>query len=460
MNAARSARPDLVQGPIGRTLMLFALPTLASNVLQSLNASVNAIWIGKYLGEAALTASANANIVLFFLLGVVFGIAMATGILVGHNIGAQDIQQAKRVVGTSAAFFALISVGVAVLGFLFAPALLAAMQTPADALPFAISYLRIIFIATPAMFIYQYVMMALRGAGDAKTPFIFMLYSVGLDIVLNPLFIFGWGPVPAMGIAGSATATLVAQSATLIMLVLHLYRHQHILCIHREERHYFRPDPAILRMLVTRGIPMGLQMIVVSSSMIGMFTLVNRYGSETAAAFGSIMQLWTYIQMPAFAVGTAVTAMVAQNVGAGRWDRVSRIAWAGMGFNLLLTGIPVLIVYAFNRAAVSLFLPPDGLAIDIAAHANFVTLWSFVVFGVTFVLLAVPRATGAVIGPLVILGVALWAVRFPFAVLFADRLGVDAVWWSFPVGTFAMLVLAGIYYRMGTWKNAGLTRAG
>jgi putative MATE family efflux protein len=449
----RPARPNLVHGPIGRTLLLFTLPTLASNVLQSLNASVNAIWIGKYLGEAALTASANANIVLFFLLGVVFGIAMATGILIGHSIGADNTDQAKRVVGSSAAFFALLSSVVAVLGFLFAPYLLAAMQTPADAMPFAISYLRIIFVATPAMFIYQYIMMALRGAGDAKTPFIYMLWSVGLDIALNPLFIFGWGPIPALGIAGSATATLVAQTSTLIMLVLHLYRHKHVLCIHRDEVHYLKPDPVILKALVLRGIPMGLQMTVVSSSMIGMFALVNRFGSQTSAAFGAILQLWTYIQMPAFAVGTAVTAMVAQNVGAGRWDRVSRIAWSGMGFNLLLTGIPVLFVYAFNRAAVSLFLPPDGMAIDIAAHANLVTLWSFIVFGVTFVLLSVPRATGAVMGPLLILAVALWVIRFPFALLLTDRLQVDALWWSFPVGTLAMLILTAGYYWLGNWKG-------
>lgn len=458
MSAAPHKRPNLVQGPIGRTLLLFALPTLASNVLQSLNASVNAIWIGKYLGEAALTASANANIVLFFLLGVVFGIAMATGILIGQSVGADNVDQAKRVVGTSAAFFALLSTAVGAFGFLFAPYLLAAMQTPADAMPYAISYLRIIFVATPAMFIYQYVMMALRGAGDARTPFIFMLSSVGLDIVLNPIFIFGWGPIPAMGIAGSATATLVAQTLTLVLLVLHLYRHRHVLCIHREERHYLRPDPKILKALVARGIPMGLQMTVVSSSMIGMFALVNRFGSQTAAAFGSILQLWTYIQMPAFAVGTAVTAMVAQNVGAGRWDRVSRIAWAGMGFNLLLTGIPVVIVYAFNRAAVSLFLPPDGMAIDIAAHANLVTLWSFIVFGVTFVLLSVPRATGAVLGPLVIMTISLWVIRFPFAWLLTDRLQVDALWWSFPVGTVAMLLLAAAYYRFGDWKSVQLLR--
>jgi putative MATE family efflux protein len=458
MAQAATTPPNLVQGPIGRTLMLFALPTLASNVLQSLNASVNTIWIGKFLGEAALTASANANILLFFMLGIVFGIAMAAGILIGQSIGAEDVDQAKRVVGTSAAFFALLSTTVAVLGFFFAPTLLFAMQTPADALPFAVSYLRIIFIATPAMFVYQYVMMALRGAGDAKTPFIFMLWSVGLDIVLNPLFIFGLGPVPAMGIAGSATATLVAQTSTLVLLILHLYRKRNVLCIHREERHYLKPDPVILKALIARGIPMGLQMMVVSSSMIGMFTLVNRFGSETAAAFGAILQLWTYIQMPAFAVGTAVTAMVAQNVGAGRWDRVPRIAWAGIGFNLLLTGIPVIIVYSFNRAAVSLFLPPGGLAVDLAAHANIVTLWSFIAFGVAFVLLSVPRATGAVIGPLVILGVSLWLVRFPFAQVFMDGMGADAIWWSFPVGTFAMLALSYAYYALGTWRKTKMIR--
>ncbi|HEX7111186.1 MAG TPA: MATE family efflux transporter, partial [Mizugakiibacter sp.] len=151
MNAPAS-RHQLTSGPVGRTLLLFALPVLAGNVLQSLNVSVNAIWIGHFLGEAALTAASNANIVLFFLLGVVFGVAMAATILVGQCVGAGDWDRAKRVVGTSAAFFATISLAVALAGFALAPQVLGWMRTPVDAQPYAIAYLRIIFLALPFMY--------------------------------------------------------------------------------------------------------------------------------------------------------------------------------------------------------------------------------------------------------------------------------------------------------------------
>jgi putative MATE family efflux protein len=255
----------LTDGPIARGLFFFTLPILASNVLQSLNGSVNAIWVGHYLGEAALTATSNANTILFFLISLVFGVGMAAAILIGQSIGAKNMDQAKRVVGNGAAFFVIGSIAIALTGGLFTGPLLGFMQTPADALPFAVSYLRIIFVGVPFLFLYTFVMMVLRGAGDSKTPFYFLLLSVGLDVVLNPLLIFGVGPFPKMDIAGSATATLIAQVVSLVALLVHLHRKRHPLFLHADERRYLRPDRAILTALVKKGLPMGLQMIVLSA---------------------------------------------------------------------------------------------------------------------------------------------------------------------------------------------------
>ncbi|MEP6897277.1 MAG: MATE family efflux transporter, partial [Rhodanobacter sp.] len=154
--------PLLTEGPIARTLLLFALPILGSTVLQSLNASVNAMWIGHYLGEAALTATSNATLILFLLLSAVFGVSMACTILVGQSLGARDVTEAKRVVGTGVIFFTAISVGMAVAGFFGTPWMLRVMGTPADALPYAIAYLRIIFVALPSMYFYSFLMMTLR----------------------------------------------------------------------------------------------------------------------------------------------------------------------------------------------------------------------------------------------------------------------------------------------------------
>lgn len=228
-------KPDarLTTGPIGRTLLLFSLPVLGSNILQSLNASINSVWVGRFLGEAALTATSNANIILFFLLGVVFGISMANTIMIGQAVGARDVDQARRVVGTSTTFFVALSVLASALGYFYTADILAAMRTPPDAAPLAVAYLRIIFLALPFMYFYNFVMMTLRGAGDSRTPFWFMLLSVVLDVVLNPVLIFGVGPIPAMGIAGSALATLIAQLASLAAMMALLYRRRHFLLLHR-----------------------------------------------------------------------------------------------------------------------------------------------------------------------------------------------------------------------------------
>lgn len=452
--APRPARPDLVNGPIARTLLMFALPVLGSNILQSLNASVNAIWIGHYLGEAALSAASNANIILFFLLGVVFGISMATTILVGQAVGGRDLDRARRIVGTGATFFATISILAAIAGYVFTPHILALMHTPSDAAPYAIAYLRIIFIALPMMYFYNFMMMTLRGAGDSRTPFWFMLLSVGLDIALNPLLIFGLGPIPAMGIAGSALATLIAQSGTLLLMIAYLYRRKHFLALHRNELIYLIPDTAILRALVTKGLPMGLQMLVISSSALVMISLVNSYGSQVTAGFGVTSQLWTYVQMPALALGASVSSMAAQNIGAGRWDRVSRIATIGVGYNFLLTGALVGLLYLFDHAALGLFLPKEGAAMTVARHINDIVAWSFILFGVTMVLFGVVRSTGAVMAPLATLFIAIWLVRLPFATWLAPVYGADAIWWSFPLGSVVLIVLTLAYYRYGGWRDA------
>lgn len=451
-------RGALTEGPIASTLFFFTLPILYGNVLQSLNGSVNAVWIGHYLGEAALTAAANSAAILFFLIATVMGLGMAATILVGQSLGAKDLDRARRVVGTSFTFFVGLSLLVALAGWLSSAHLMHLMRTPPDALPLAVAYLRVIFLALPFQFTYIFVMMILRGAGDTKTPFRFQLLSVGLDIALNPLLIFGWGVVPALGIAGSAVATLLAQSISLAGLLAWLYHKRHFLCLRAGEAHYLRPDRAILKAMVVKGIPMGLQMAVVSLSMIAMISLVNRFGSQTSAAYGACLQLWNYVQMPALAVGMAVSSMAAQNIGARRLDRVQRIAVVGVAFNFLMTGALVSAIYLFQKHALGLFLPAhsdeQAGVLAIAVHIDTLVAWTFVMLGVTFVLSSVMRAAGAVMAPLIILFIALWCIRLPLAATLMTRWGADALWWSFGIGSFCGMTMSLLYYRYGPWRRA------
>lgn len=445
---------SLTSGSIPKTLFAFALPILAGNLLQSINGSINAVWIGKFLGAAALTGANNANIVMFLLLGSVFGITMASTILIAQSVGAQKLDEAKRVTGSSATFFVALSLLVASAGFFASPAILRWMGTPEDALRYGTEYLRVMFVAIPASYAFFFVNGALRGAGDSKTPFKFLLLSVALDIALNPVFIFGFGPLPALGIAGSALATLVSQTTALLALVVHIYRQRNPLAIHIDEWHLFRVDWSIVRSIVLKGIPMGLQMIVLASSMLLFLRVVNRFGSDTAAAFAADMQIWNYVQMPALALGAAVSSMAAQNIGAGRWDRVASTARVGVAFNFLLTGIPVVLLYLTEGYAISIFLPAQSPSIDIAIHVNHIVLWSFPLFGVTMVLSGVVRAAGAVMAPLVILMIALLVVRAPLAEFGIDRWGADGVWWSFSISALVAASLSVAYYLNGSWRSA------
>jgi putative MATE family efflux protein len=445
---------SLTEGSIAPALFAFSLPILFGNVLQSVNGSVNAIWVGKFLGEASLAAVGNANVVMFLLFGVLFGFSMAATIMVAQCVGAKNIAEAKRVVGTSAVFFLGLSLFMSLTGFALTQFLVTWLHTPPDALPSALIYMRIIFLALPFMGGLFFLMAVLRGAGDSRTPFYYLLMAVALDIALNPLLIFGLGPVPRLGIAGSALATLIAQAVSFVSLVVHLYRTKHFLCIRRAEFHLFKVDWRLVRLLVTKGIPMGLQMFVVSSSMIALISLVNRFGSQETAAFNAAMQLWNYVQMPALAIGAAVSSMAAQNVGAGRWDRVGKIALTGVAFNFLIGGTLILIVYVLDRRALGLFLPANGAALDIAVHLNGIVLWSFAFFGTSIVMYGVVRATGAVVPPLVMLAVSLWLIRVPFAYWMLDRWQADAIWWSFPLSSVMSVTLSVLYYRFGNWRKA------
>lgn len=451
---------QLTTGSIPKTLFGFTLPILMGNVLQSINGSVNAVWVGNFLGPAALSATANANTVMFLLLGAVFGITMASTILIAQHMGARKPAEAKRVVGTSATFFIGVAVLISAIGLPSSRVILGWMGTPHDSIDYAVAYMRVMFLALPASYAFFFIMAALRGAGDSKTPFYFLVMSVALDIVLNPLLIFGYGPIPALGIAGSSTATLIAQVVSLLAMLRYIYRRGNALALHRGEFHLLRPDTSILRALVTKGIPMGLQMIVLSSSMVMLFAVVNQFGSATAAAFAAAMQLWNYVQMPALALSAAVSSMAAQNIGAGLWERVREIARTGVLFNFAMTGAPILLLYLLNHYAVGLFLPAGSPSLDIAVHLNQIVLWSFVMFGIAMVLSGVVRAAGAVVPPLVILFFALWVLRVPLSFWAAGHYGPDGVWWSFALSAFTSMLLTVLYYLHGSWRSARMMTGG
>jgi len=446
-------RMDLTNGPITRTLILFALPTLASNILQTLSSSVNSIWVGQFLGESALAATANANIIMFLMFASFFGFGMAATVLIGQSIGRGDIDAARRASGGAIGLALIFSVVIAITGWFASDAILRALETPVEAFALAHDYLRVTFIAVPASMLMVTLMMASRGAGDAVTPLRFMIFSVALDIVLNPVLILGLGPFPRLGIAGSALATASAGTISLAAMLVWFYAKDHVLRLRGRELSYLIPDIEELRFIIGRGLPMGAQMLVISGAGLVIVGLVNREGLVTAAAYGATLQLWNYVQMPALAVGAAVSAMAAQNIGAHRWDRVTSITGSGIAINLVMTGVLIALLLAFDRAALSLFLGSGSEAIEVARHIQLIATWTFLPFGTTIVIIGTLRANGSVVPPLIILALSMFPIRLGIYWLGYPALGGDAIWWSFPLSSLASLAMAWIVYKRGNWRR-------
>jgi putative MATE family efflux protein len=390
---------------------------------------------------------------MFLMFSAVFGFGMAATILIGQSVGRNDIEAARRAFGSAIGLVVGGAVVIAVLGWLFSPQILRLLATPGEAQNMARDYLRVIFLGLPFSMLGVLIQMSLRGTGDSLTPLWFMGLSVAIDSALNPLLIDGIGPFPKMGIAGSATATLIAGIVSSAGLLIYVYRRDLPIRLRGAELRYLIPEKALVKTIVAKGLPMGAQMLVMSTAGLTMNGLVNRLGIDTAAAYAVSQQLWTYIQMPAMAIGVAVSSMAAQNIGAGRWDRVNEITRSGIVYNTIITLTVIVAIILFDRPVMALFVGSESPAIPIARHIQLLASWTFVMFGATMVLFATVRANGATVAPLVILAISLFPIRFGFALVARPHIGPDALWIAFPIGSLVSLSMALWYFRYGRWRE-------
>lgn len=445
-----------VDGPITPTLARFAAPLLATNLLHSLAGTWAALWGGQVLGPDALTAVATANVILYMVMGSAQGIGTAAAVAIGQSLGAGDAPAVKRVVGGAIGFVLVLSSLLAACGWMLAPAIVQGMGTPAAARDFAITHIRFTCLSMPSIFTYLVMMMLLRGTGDARTPFRFTLVWIGGSLLLAPALLQGWGPLPALGIAGLGVAALLANGLALGLLVLYTYWKRSPIALHGADLRHFRPDPRLIRLLVQRGIPQALESVVVQGAYFSLLAMVNAYGATTAAAYAAAAQLWAYVQLPSNALAMAMTAMAAMNIGAARWDRVAQIARRGCALSFVIASAATAVVYALGDWPLRLFVPAGGAVLDEAWRINLYALWGWVALSVTMGLFAIMRANGAMAAPMLIFAGTMWLMRVPFAWALQPWLGPAAIWLSFPFGTLGSAAVAWAWYRWGSWRDRGL----
>ena len=297
-------------------------------------------------------------------------------------------------------------------------------------------------------------MAGVRSSGDSKTPARFTYLVAALDVALNPLFILGAGPLPTLGIAGSASAAVCANAMGLLAIVAYLYRRNHPLILRRSELSLLRLDVDLIKSLLRQGLPRSAEFLVYSTSASIMISLVNQFGVDTSAAYGAALQLWNYLQMPIAALGVGVSIMAAQNIGAGRWDRVQTILRIGILYRVLASATAVVVSNLLSRQIFGLFFPPDAPSIALAQHINLIVSPGFILFGVVEAVFGVLRAAKVVRVPLFIMIAVLFGIRIPAAWALTTSLGPAAIWWSFPASSALAVILALGVYRYGGWRKA------
>lgn len=444
---------DLTQGPILKTLVAFSIPLLIGNVVQTLQGSINTIWVGRLLGEEALAATTVSGGVMFLLFAVTFGFAMAGTVRIGQHFGARDIDAARRSFGTGIGFATALSVLMALFGWFAAPSILRLMATPPASFDLANTYMRVIFLSMPFGTLNMLVSMGLRSAGEAKVPMLAMLVTLLLDVVLNPLLIRGLGPLPPLGIAGSALASFFAGMGGLALQLTVLYRRDLPLRLRGAELGYLRPDRQELNYTVVKGLPMGAQMLLVSSAQMVMIGLVNREGIHATAAYGALMQLWNYLQMPAFAIASGVSAMVAQNIGAGQHERVGKVTVAGLAATLGMTAVLATVLMVFAAPLLGLFVGAGSSAVPLGTHILHVVTWSFIAGSIVMILGGTMRSYGVVWWPLILGFIAFYPARLGFYFALYPSWGAEALWWSYPFASVFSVAATSTLYWKGNWRE-------
>lgn len=451
----RSKRPlrGLVNGPITPTLVKFALPLLITNFLHTLSGTWNAVWVSHLLGANELIAVVNANVLLGILIASIMGFGMAAGVSIGQSIGANDLRSAHKVVGTSIGFGIIGGLVIAVIGLFGVRSIVDLINIPEEAREQAVTYFRIVCLSMPTQFFFVFTMMILRSSGDARTPFAFNLIWIALSLALTPMLLTGAFGLPRLGIAGAALGGWIANATTLVAMIIYVYQKDMPLVLRGRDLRYLRPNPRILWVLAKRGIPTAAESLIVQGAYFVLLTLVNAYGVVTAAGYSVAAQLWGYVMMPAMAFAASMSAMAAQNIGANQWDRVNKIALRGCTLSIVITAGMALFIYLLGDAPLRLFLPEGGEPLRVAREINGVVLWSWPIIAITFGLFAIVKANGVMLPSAIIFAVTMWGMRVPFADLLQTVLGSAAIWWSYPVGTFASALLAYAYYRWGRWRE-------
>ncbi len=441
---------DLSQGPVARQIFVFALPMLLGNVFQQMYNIVDTIIIGKYIGTEALAAAGASFPVIFVLVSLVIGITTGTTIIISQYYGAKNFEGVRRAIDTAFVFLFFASILLTVLGLVFIEDVWRLIGLPAHLIPDATRYFSVYAAGLVLMFGYNAVSAVLRGLGDSKTPLYFLIISTILNIGFDLLFVlvFGWG------IGGVAFATVLAQGIAFGLSVIYLNRTHKLIRVAVKGLIF---DWDIFRKSLRIGIPTGMQHTFVSLGMLALVSIVNRFGTDTIAAYTIAWRIDSFAAMPAMNFGLALTTFVGQNLGANRPERVKQGLRATLIMSTAVSLTVTIVAWVFGRHLMGVFTGNEAV-IDIGYNYLIIVSSFYVIFAAMFVTQSVMRGAGDTLVPMFITLIALWLLRIPASHFLSLHYGETGIWWGIPVAWTFGFIAAYIYYRTGRWKRKAVVK--
>lgn len=438
------------EGSVSRSLFILALPIVLTNVLQTAYHVTDTFWLGR-LGAGAVAAVSISFPVLFMILSAAAGLAVAGTILVSQYAGRREQASVDHVAAQTLLLLLIVGAALSLVGFFFSPALMRLFPIEDSVHADALVYLRVVFAGAIFLFFYFAFQSLLRGVGIVRLPMYITAGTVILNLFLDPLFIFGYGFIPPLGVAGAAVATLATQGLAAILAFALLASGRYGIRIRRSD---VRPDPRLMKQVIRLGLPVSAEHLTVSLGMFMMVSLVTVFGTEAVAAYGLGMRVFSLAIIPAFGFSMGVSTLVGQNMGALKVERADRVGRTGRAiafWSLTLIGV---VLFLAARLISAIFVPGDEAVIDLGARFTRIMALTFGFVGYKTVIGGVYTGSGNTRTAMFLTFVYLWGMRVPFA-WFASRftaLGLSGIWWSFPAANLLGACLAGLLFRHGTWK--------
>ncbi|WEL16498.1 Na -driven multidrug efflux pump [Halorhabdus sp. SVX81] len=473
------ATDSITEGDLIRPLIGLAWPIVVIQLLQVTYNIADTLWLGR-LSTDAVGAISLAFPLIFLLIAVAGGFTTAGAILVAQYTGAKGDRSAGLVTGQTVSFVGLLSVVIGIVGYFYTRPALELLpsdpETSASIIPLAADYMEVIFMGIPLMFGFFIFSALMRGYGDTRTPMFVMVVSVGLNVFLDPFFIFGFAGNPlfewlslggletslhaatgftGLGIEGAALATILSRGVGTGIGLWLLFGTGIGPAVTFE---HLRPDFEVIGDIIRLGTPSMVEQSTSALAMITLTAMIVTFTPPVVAAYGLGNRLISLVFLPAMGLGRAIDTMVGQNLGAGRADRASRATWLAAGTGAGVMAVVAIVAVAFTEPIVAAFMGdvPDAPA-TIANGVEYVRIRSveFAFIGVTQVILGAFRGAGNTRTAMVISILTLWFGRVGsvYILVFLFEWGATGVWVGMALGNIVGAAVGVAWFLRGTWKD-------